>query len=490
MQVSTKTTLYQRLAEHYLQAIQAGALRPGDRFPSVRQLMRLHTVSLSTALQVCRSLEAQGWLEASERAGYFVRRPRAPAPVSEPVVLPSEAQFVGIHAHVSNIIARGQQQPVKLNLALAVGTPEMYPSAALSRLAQRVLRTQPELLTTMARRHGHPALRQALAYRALARGMRVAPEDVVVTHGCTEALNLALRAVTRPGDTVVVESPTFYGFLQLLEALGLRALELPTHAQTGLSLEALAFALEQDAQSPQPRIKAILAMPTLHNPLGCTMPDVRKAELVRLCREHDVALIEDDIYHGMAESPRPIKPAKAWDTTGHVIYCDSLNKILAPGLRLGWMLAGRWHARVEMLKYTQSRYSSELQQLLVAEFLAGAAFDRHVRRLRQTVVQQRAHMVGILADSFPHGTRWSSPDGGLLLWVQLPPTVDSDALFERALAQGIKIAPGSMFSNSPRFGHFIRLSCAAPQGPAMEAGLRELGRLVHELAAEGMARAA
>ena len=155
----------------------------------------------------------------------------------------------------------------------------------------------------------------------------------------TEAMNLALRAVTQPGGTVAVESPSFYGLLQIIEALGLRAIELPTSPRDGLSVEALAFALDSD-----PSIQAVAVMPTLHNPLGCTMPDERKAALVDLCAARGVALIEDDIYGEM--SAQPARPLKAWDQSGGVIHCNSLSKILAPGLRLGWLLAGRWQAQI------------------------------------------------------------------------------------------------------------------------------------------------
>lgn len=491
------STLYRRLADHYLEAIQAGTLKVGDRFPSVRQLMRTHEVSLSTALQVCRRLEDQGWLEARPRSGYFVQRVRRAQlpPASEcpgPAAI-DPADYVGIHAHVSEILLRGQQQPVRVNLAIAVCTPSVYPSTALNRIMQRSLREHPNVLTTMTRRYGHPALRAVLARRMLARGVAAAPEDVVITQGCTEAIQLALRAVTRPGDTVAVESPTFYGVLQVLETLGLRALEIPTSPATGLSIEALAFALEQGTVGTHSDdtavdgsaygIKAVLCMPTLHNPLGCVMPDAHKQRLVQLCEQHDIALIEDDIYSDMGNDDVPWKPAKAWDRSGQVIHCASLNKVLAPGLRLGWMLAGRWQARIEMLKFAQTRYPEELTQIVAAEFLDGSGFDRHVRQLQRTLRDHREQMAEGVATHFPAGTRLSLPDGGLLLWVQMPEQVSSDQVFDAALQQGIKLAPGSMFSNSARFNHCIRLSCGGTDRAATQQALREVGAIVERLAA-------
>jgi len=469
--------LYRQIADHYLAAIHAGSLGPGARMPSVRSLMRTHGVSLSTALQACRHLEDQGWLQARARSGYFVQQPRrsrlAPAAETQAQVPPDPATYVGIHARVSAILALGQQHAVRVNLAQAVCAPELYPSQALQRAAQRVLRQHPEVLTTMTRRHGHPGLRAVLARRALARGVQAAPEEIVVTCGCTEALNLALRAVARPGDTIAVESPTFYGMLQVLEALGLRALEIPTSPHTGLSLEALEFALREHAG-----IRAVLVMPNLQNPLGSTMPDAHKERLVRLCETHDVALIEDDIYSETALGDAPLAPAKAYDRSGQVIHCASLNKVLAPGLRLGWMLAGKWQARVEMLKYSQTRYTDELPQRVAADFLDSPAYDRHLQRLRATLQQQRERMAEAVATHFPDGTRLSVPNGGFLLWIELPEGAAADRVFETALARGIRISPGSMFSNSRRFDGFLRLGCGLPFTAQTEAALSELGAIV------------
>jgi DNA-binding transcriptional MocR family regulator len=471
--------LYRRIAEHYLIALQDGTLPPQARFPSVRRLMRDHDVSLSTALQACRHLEDLGWLQARPRSGYFVQRPlRASlAPASEVPAEPSEADYVGIHARLSGILARGQARPSRVNLALAVGPPELYPEAPLHRAMQQTLRRHPQLLTTMSRRHGHPALKAALARRALDRGIHATPDDIIVTHGCIEALNLALRAVTQPGDTVAVESPTFYGMLQNLETLGLRALEIPTSPRSGLSVDALEFALQRDAEAGG-RLRAVLAMPTLHNPLGCVMPDAAKERLVRVCERHDVALIEDDTYADMASPGTSFRAAKSWCSSGHVIYCHSLNKNLAPGLRLGWMLPGRWQARIDMLKYSQSRYSEELPQMSVADFLAGPGWDRHLNQLRTTLKRQRERYVDGVARHFPTGTRLSPPEGGMLLWIELPGGVSGDALFEAALDMGIKISPGSMFSNARRFDHFIRIAVGTPYGPEVDEALRWMGAWV------------
>jgi DNA-binding transcriptional MocR family regulator len=479
--------LYRQLANHYLDALRTGTLAPGARFPSVRRLMRDHAVSLSTALQACRQLEDEGWLQARPRSGYFVQHPRRmalprasewpPTPPAQPLPV-VDADYTGLNERISRVIALGEQHRVQVNLALAVADPSMYPAEALQRGLAGLLRREPRLLGQVFRQHGHPALQGSLARRLLARGVSVSPDEIITTHGCTEALNLALRAVAQPGDLVWVESPTFYGLLQILASLGLRAQEMPTSPSTGLQLDALAYALSQATELP----KALLVMPNLHNPLGLVMPDAHKERLVRLCEQHGVALIEDDIYADMVDGDAALKPLKTWDRQGLVIHCSSASKVLLPGQRLGWMLAGRWQARVEMLKYTQSRYNDVMTQRMMAGFVDSPGFDRYLHRLRAALKKQREAMAEAVALHFPAGTRLSLPEGGLMLWLELPPQVNGEALFRAALAEGIKLAPGGMFSNSQRFDHFVRLSCGAAHTPAVQAALKRLGALAASMA--------
>jgi len=472
--------IYRRLAAHYRDAIESGTLVQGDRFPSIRALMGRHEISLSTALQVCRQLESDGWLEARPRSGNFVRRPRRQSirPLREPSSNQAldPAQYVGMHARVSTFIARGRQYPVKVNFSSARSAPSLYPGEALKNAATRALRRDPELLVRPAPNNGNAAFRSVLARRAIANGMVLAPDDILVTQGCIEALNLALRATTQPGDIVAVESPSFYGLLQVLETLNLRALEIPTSPQSGISIEALELAVRMGEP-----IKALVVVPDLQNPLGCIMPDSHKARLVEFCSAHAIPLIEDDTYSSLTNDDTPLKALKAWDSEGIVIHCASLHKILAPGMRLGWMNAGRWQARVEMLKYVQSRYNEELSQIAAADYMATSAYDRHLRRLRASLKTQRAQSADAIGAYFPEGTRLTEPDGGLALWLELPNGLSSSALFDAALAEGIFIAPGLMFSNSNRFDGFVRLNCGAPYTPEIESALKRLGELCSQL---------
>lgn len=301
-----------------MDAIHTGSLKQGDKLPSLRSLMRLHDISLSTALQLCRAMESDGWVEARDRSGYFVRRPQrmAIAPMEEPVadMPPDPAQFVSMRTRMATFMARGRHAGVKLNFAIARAAPELYPAEALRNAMTRALRQRPELLTTASSQKGHEQFREAVAQRNLRIGMTVSPDEVLVTNGCIEALNLALRAVAKPGDTVAVESPTFYGLLQVLESLGMRALEIPTSPQTGISIEALDLAIHTYDD-----IKAVVVVPHLQNPIGSVMPDAHKQRLAHLCESHGIALVEDDTYSDLVETEVPLRAVKSWDRTGNVI---------------------------------------------------------------------------------------------------------------------------------------------------------------------------
>jgi DNA-binding transcriptional MocR family regulator len=479
--------LYRQLADHYRRAIGNGVLRPGDRMPSMRAFMQRHGVSLATATESYRVLERAALIDARPRAGYFVRvAPQAALPAAaEPdlAVVPGAAQFVGIHSAISTLVSTYQRYPQALNLGGATASPDLYPTDALQKAALRALRRQPTLLTAAGPDQGDPGLRAIVARRALEAGIQIGADDIIMTHGCIEAVNLALRAVTQPGDTVAVESPCFFGLLQALESLGLRALEIPTSPSTGIAIEALAFALQT-----HPDIKAVVVVPNLQNPLGSVMPDAHKASLVELCSRAGIALIEDDPYRELVDAAQPPRSLKAWDTDGTVIHCTSFNKTLAPGMRVGWINGGRWHPRIGMLKFAQSRHNEQLSQVVLAGFLETSAYERHLRRLRDRLRLQRERMAAAVAASFPDGTRFTPPRGGMFFWIELPGEVSSAAFFEAALDDGIRVMPGTVFSNAGHFDRFVRLSCPSADLDLADEAVRRLGRLAGRMAAHASGR--
>ena len=479
---SHESYLYERIASHFEDAIARQSLAVGARMPSVREIRRHHQVSHSTALQVLRVLESRGLIAARPRVGYFVCDTALQMPAArEPQALVPHAiadhRFEGIGERAAEYLNKARLKgPLAVDLGSAMPAPELFDAKVLNQHAMALLREQPQILV-----HGpsapftHPDFQAAMARYALSFGVRIAPMDVAATFGNSEAVNLALDAITQPGDVVAIESPTFYGILQAVEAKKLQALEIPSSPHTGMSIEALELALRT-----QPQLKAVVVVPHLQMPQGATMPDSHKQRLVALCRSYGVALIEDDIYREFAETDEVLRPCKAWDTDGTVIYCSSLSKSYAPGLRLGWMNAGRWHERVQMIKFARSRNLPVWPQLLGARTVGSPAYMRHLVRLRQQLRVQRQAAAQAVARYFPIGTRLSLPAGGLSIWLELHEQISSSRLYDEALALGIRTAPGDMFSNTGHYDHFLRLSCGMPFTPQVEEAYKTLGRLLHE----------
>jgi DNA-binding transcriptional MocR family regulator len=298
-------------------------------------------------------------------------------------------------------------------------------------------------------------------------------EELLITNGALEALNLCLQAVTEPGDLVAIEAPAFYACLQVLERLKLKAVEIPVHPRDGMDLGVLAQTLDKHP------VKAVWCMTTFHNPVGASMPEDNKRQLVQLLRRHQVPLIEDDVYAELYYAQQAPKPAKAFDTEGLVMHCGSFSKSLAPGYRVGWVAAGRFARKIERLKLMTSLCASMPAQAAIADYLQHGGYDRHLRKLRYALEGQQASMLAAIDRHFPAQTRVSQPAGGYFLWLELPEQVDSLKLFQIALAQGISIAPGPIFSPTRRFGNCIRLNYGSPWTDSAEGAMRTLGRIVH-----------
>jgi DNA-binding transcriptional MocR family regulator len=443
------TPLYHRVADQIHALVRAGTLRAGDRVPSVRRLSLQQGVSVSTVLQAYQRLEAIGVIEARPQSGFYVKR--APVAVEEPAVSrpPRRALTVDVN-DLADAVLSYAADPSFVAFGSGCPAPEFFP-------LERVRRA----MSSLALRD-----RDALGRYGL----------LVTTTGCMEAINLCLRAVTRPGDLVALESPTYYGFLQILQTLGLRALEIPTHPRTGISLEALELAL---AEHP---VKAVLVMPNVSNPIGASMSDPAKKRLVELLAAKNVPLIEDHIYADLSFDNGSPRAAKAFDRAGGVMLCGSLSKTLSPGLKAGYIEPGRWRDRVRTLKWVSTGGTNELVELALAEVLESGAFERSLRPLRRRFESHVDAARGVIAESFPRGTRVTRPSGAFILWLELPKGCDSVALFERLIERRITIAPGPMFSASGRYRNCIRLSLGQPWSTRQERALREIGKLAREFA--------
>jgi DNA-binding transcriptional MocR family regulator len=463
--------LYQHISQDIHAQIAAGTLKPGDKLPSLRALSRQRGVSVTTVSQAYLELEAQGQILVRPQSGYYVTfRPTALAQ-PEIATLDPVPSLVGRDALIERVTAT-LRQPGIVPLGSTTLDASLLPNKALQRLIQQASR-QPEVYAS-APAAGHVNLRRQIAQRTLDSRRPVLADDVVITSGCMEALNLSLRLLCQPGDVIAVESPCFYGILQAIESLGLRALEIPASPQTGLSLDALREALAQY------RITAVVTVPSFQNPLGCCMPLEHKRQFLKLAEDHDFQIIEDDIY-GEFYFGNPPPTLYALDTQDRVILCSSFSKTVAPGFRVGWALPGRRRERFLQLKRMTSLSTASLPQYVLAEYLGSGAYQRYLRRLRQRLAENHQLALPLLAQGLPPGTRISQPEGGFVFWIALPEPFTGIAFYEAALAAGIGVAPGAMFSTGPAYDHCVRLSLSLAWGPRLEGALQALGQIAQQL---------
>lgn len=468
---ATPTTLYAALADSLQQLIEQGTLRPGHRVPSVRRMALQHDVSVSTVIQAYTVLENRGVLEARPQSGYYVRA-RLPSHAPEPrMARPmAKASYVGVNDLTAEVLTLATD-PAYVPFGAACPHHTLFPTKKLARLLGAVGRDDPALLGRYAMNWAYDPLTREIARRYLQAGTPLPHDEIIITIGCCEAINLSLRAVTKPGDTVAIETPAYFGFLEAIQSLGLRAVEIPTDPRTGLSIDATREALANND------VKVVIVMPSFQNPLGSCMPDENKEKLYRLLVEFDVAAIEDDVYGDLHYGERRPKPLKAWDTDGRVLLCSSFSKTLAPSLRVGWCAPGRYLERVRRLKFTNTLGTPVVLQKTISDFLRNGGYDHHLRSIRRAYQNQLHLFSQAILRSFPEGTRLSRPSGGFVLWIELPPGVDTLRLHRDALKQHINTAPGALFSLKERYRNSLRMNCGLPWSEAIESALRTLGEM-------------
>lgn len=475
---------YEKVANFIANLVDTGTLAPGSRAPSLREISRRQRISLSTALQAYRLLEDRGVLEARPQSGHYVAK-RAAVGLAAPTISkpPGKAMAVAVSDMQARLLQYASD-PRLVPLGAAIPNAELLAAARLDRFLARAARTKGTTYNTYTVPKGDLRLRQEIARRALRWGTALSPEDIVITSGCMEAITLALSTLTRRGDTVAIESPTYFGLLRSLEVLGLKVFELPTEATDGIDPSALQRVLERRS------VKACLFASSFNNPLGCTMPTEKKLKVLSLLARYRVPLIEDDIngdiYFG---SERP-SPFMALDRNANtIIYCSSFSKTIAPGYRIGWM-ATKAQAHMQStlkrkLAFTLS--GPGLLQVAFAEFLSSGGYDNHLRRIRRVFEDTIGQMSRAVEQSFPKGTKVSRPAGGFALWLELPKSVPTRPLFDEALANGICFVPGDVFSASGRYGHCLRLSCGHGWDARIEQGVMKLGELASAVSARAKA---
>ena len=410
-------------------------------------------VSIPTVLQAYRLLEAQGVVAARPKSGFFVLARGRSNGAAEPRA--ARAAAVAAHVTTRDLIVdflEAVADPRAVPLGTALPDPAVLPTARLARLLGSVVRREQVRSAMIGTPSGAEELRGEIARRTLATRAPVARDDIVITTGCAEAIALGLRVLTRPGDAVIVESPAYFGTLQAIDALGLRALEVDTDPREGIRLDALERALASGTAA------ALVLTPNVHNPLGCVMPDERKRELAALLDRFGIPAIEDDTYAELSFSVERPASLRAFVRSAPVLSCGSFSKTLAPAYRVGWMIPGRHREGIMRLKAATTVATALPPQLAIAEFLHVGGYDHHLRQLTSAMHANVQRVASEVAMRFPAGTRVSAPAGGFVLWVELPESVDALELYRRCMARGVSLAPGPVFSATGGNRNFIRLN--------------------------------
>jgi len=472
MSAAPRDFIYQRITRDLSKAIRDGVYGIHERMPSLRRVADHYQVSLATVVQAFACMEAEGLIAARPKSGYYVL-PSTKIHLETPVL--TRPSNLPTAVNVGQLALSLVNESKSLNLVkLGAAVPEvsLLPVRNLSRILAGSARQHWRDASVYELAQGVVPLRRQIARLMRQAGCRCTPEDIVITNGCLEALALSLRVVARAGDTIAVESPTYFGVLQVMESLGMKALEIATDAETGIDLEALETSLTSR------KVRACILQPNHSNPMGSRMPDQAKQRVVALLARLGIPLLEDDVYGPLSyRQPRP-KAAKAWDNDGNVLLCSSFSKTIAPGYRIGWVYSEKYREQLLYQKFLSNISTASLPQIALATFLARGAYGRALRQQVQVYRQRMDQLRHWVYDYFPVGTRVSQPTGGFVCWLELPADVDCMALYEKAFARRIAISPGVLFCARGQYRHHIRMSCGAVEGERMRRAIKQLGGLV------------
>ncbi|MFZ4861100.1 PLP-dependent aminotransferase family protein [Sphingobacterium sp. Mn56C] len=467
-----KELLYQKIARDIEAQILSGTLKLGDKLPSVRALKNVYKVSINTVKQAFLTLEAESMIESKPRTGFYVsktsqRRLDLPS-VGRLQAGNQEAQPLDLIDKVFNTL----KDRSITQFSLGVPAPSMLPIATLNKGIVNVLKRLPDGGTAYDAPQGSLALRRTLAKWSLDNGGPYTEDDFVITTGAMNAIYNCLLAVTKPGDTIAIETPVYFGTIQIAQSLGLKVLEIPSHPITGIDLSALEKVLT--------KINVCCFTTNFSNPMGSLMPEESKKKLVEMLTEANIPLIEDDLYGNLYFGKERPKPCKYFDKEGIVMWCSSVSKTLAPGYRVGWVVAGKFKEKIIRQKLLQMISTPVLYQEVVADFMEHGRFDFHLRTLRNTLRYNCRHYQDAIADYFPANTKISQPQGGFVLWLELDERLDTEKIFDKAIKYNISFAPGRMFTLEDRYTNCMRLNYALEWSDKLRFDLKILGQLVKD----------
>ncbi|WP_425420574.1 PLP-dependent aminotransferase family protein [Phaeodactylibacter xiamenensis] len=467
--ISDKRYLYEDIYLQIKTHIQHGNYRPGDKLKSVRVFSRELGVSPTTIFNAYYKLEAEGLITARPKQGYFVQE-------QLPKAAPGNGDGSRAVAKKSLIqeVVEASRQPGLIDFSTGVPGHDLLPGDRIHKSIRKACQAHPEVCTRYPDSRGLPELRRNICKLALSWGRAFHESEVLITAGCMEAMALSLRALTRPGDTVAISDPAYFGTLRLMEVLGLKVLPLPSGGPLGTMTHVLREAMASG------RVKAVVLIPNFNNPNGALLSTVDKEAIAGMAARYQVPVIEDDIYGELFyEGNRPVN-IKTFDKEGWVIYCNSLSKTLTPGLRIGWVIPGRFYEAIYEQKIVHNLSTSGLSQAALSHFLAKGRYDSHMRRLRREMRIRVARHFKLVEEYMGDVVATHLPPGGLVGWLSLRNGKDGMEIYRKARAAGIGIVPGTVFSPGDRYDTFLRISLGLPLTGERISALAQLGRIIGE----------
>jgi DNA-binding transcriptional MocR family regulator len=475
--------IYRRIAERIRGDVEAARLAPGDRLPPIRELAQQLGVNRDTVALAYEALASAGVVESSVGRGTFVAARADRGEVRRGAASPALSGLAERLLELDRSRPRFGSASGAVPLHTLMPDPDLYPSDEFRRVLNRVLARGGPGLLLYGEPQGHERMREVLAARLREAGVAIDAEELVLCHGASQGISLAVRLFAGPGDVVALEEPTYNNVLATLAGLGLRTAPVAMR-EGGLDLAALERVLAR------PEVKLLYTIPTFHNPLGTTTSQGHRRALLEIAARHAKPVIEDGYQIDLRFEGRPVPPLAAQDGAGLVVHLYSFSKSLFPGVRVGAVAArGRPLEALLALKRATDLSDAMPLQAALAEFVAQGAYDRHLARLRRVLRGRRDALCAAVERHLPDAALWTRPEGGTQLWVDLGHGIDTSDLLADAVGAGVLFAPGSQFHHDGRSSSGLRLAFAMADEAAIEQGVAVLGRLVAKRLAAGSRRA-
>jgi DNA-binding transcriptional MocR family regulator len=462
--------VYRQIAQQIREQIDSRDLSAGSRLPPIRELARRLRVNRDTVAMAYDELSRTGMVEATVGRGTFVKEAvagQAGAALEPP--LSSLAERV---LELERRRPRFGSATSAVPMHALIPDPALYPVGDFRRALNRVLQRGGAELLLYGGPQGHPGLREVLAARLREAALRVGASDLVLCHGASQGISLALRLFAAPGDAVALEEPTYNNVLAAVSGLGLEPVAVPMRGD-GPDLAALARALER------PEVKLFYTIPTFHNPMGITTGLVQRRALLAVASRFGKPVVEDAYEADLRLEGRAVPPLAALDRSGLVVHLSSFSKSLFPGARVGAVAApGRLVEALLALKQATDLSDAMPLQAALADLVASGAYDRHLARLHPVLRRRRDALIEALAEHMPEGARWTEPEGGYQVWVELSEGVDTSELLPDAVSAGVLFAPGAQFHHDGRPSRCLRLTFAMADEAALRRGVATLAGVI------------